>query len=451
MDKDVQTWLRRVYPGEIAGGNDRADPDDAARMFAADPGLVGQDPYLACASGDESLVRAAIRSDPAWVDRPGGPVKLPPLVAVTHSGLVRLPDWRPRLHACARALLRAGADPNQWVGSRFPPDSLERPSTVTRLSALYGAAGVAHDPVLTRLLLDAGADPNDGESLYHSLESPECTRLLLAAGARVQGSNAIFRVLDLDQLESLRLLLAHGADPNEARPMALWPTPLFWAIRRRRSPAHVEALLAAGADCQARSPDGANARALALRYGLPDVAALLPAEDAAPDAAEQLVRACAIVDEMAARALLVAKPDLISLMTEAQLRMLPELAALGHDAAVRLMVRLGWPISVRAGDWNASALNHAIFRGDAALVDFLLAHGADWQELHGFGDNALGTLAWASLNMPEPDGNWPACAEALARHGLPQAILDPRSGGVILADQPQSFSTAVTEVLLRQT
>jgi len=36
-----------------------------------------------------------------------------------------------------------------------------------------------HDPGLTKLLLDAGADPNDDESLYHSLENLACTRLLL--------------------------------------------------------------------------------------------------------------------------------------------------------------------------------------------------------------------------------------------------------------------------------
>ena len=37
-----------------------------------------------------------------------------------------------------------------------------------RMSALYGAAGVKHDPELTRVLLEAGADTDDGESLYHA-------------------------------------------------------------------------------------------------------------------------------------------------------------------------------------------------------------------------------------------------------------------------------------------
>ena len=53
------------------------------------------------------------------------------------------------------------------------------------MSALYGAAGVRYDPELTRALLDAGANPNDGESVYHSTEaeSPECLRILLEHGA----------------------------------------------------------------------------------------------------------------------------------------------------------------------------------------------------------------------------------------------------------------------------
>ena len=38
-------------------------------------------------------------------------------------------------------------------------------------SALYGAAGVAHHAELTRLLLERGADPNDGEVTYHAPET----------------------------------------------------------------------------------------------------------------------------------------------------------------------------------------------------------------------------------------------------------------------------------------
>ena len=38
-------------------------------------------------------------------------------------------------------------------------------------SVLYAAAGVAFHAGLTRLLLERGANPNDGETPYHSPES----------------------------------------------------------------------------------------------------------------------------------------------------------------------------------------------------------------------------------------------------------------------------------------
>src|SRR5262245_55178496 len=387
-------WLRLVYAADIAGGVNRERPSVAARMLDENPGLVGGDPYVACAVGDEAALRRATISDAAWVNRPGGPLNLPPLVAVTHSTLVRLPAFREHLHACARLLLQAGADPDQAVGSRWPPASPSEPSEEFRLSALYGAAGRNHDPELTRLLLQAGADPNDGESLYHALESVVCTRLLLEGGARVAGSNAMYRVMDIDNIEALRLLLAHGGDPNEpARfgpPTTDWGSPLLWAIRRRRSLAHIEALLQIGGDPHAKTPDGAGAYTWAQRFGLVDVAQLLRRAGAPLEPAsdiEQFIAACARVDVAAAEAIRSRRPDLIGELAEPQLRLLPELAADGCGEAVRLMVRLGWPIGTQGGDWNASALNHAVFRGDAGLARFLLEHGASWKEEHGHGDN----------------------------------------------------------------
>jgi hypothetical protein len=125
------------------------------------------------------------------------------------------------------------------------------------------------------------------------------------------------------------------------------------------------------------------------------------------------------------------------------------MTAAGTDDAVKLMVSLGWPIAVRGGDWDASALNLAVFHGNAALTRFLLEHGAKWTEQHGYGDNASGTLSWASLNEPVEGGDWVGCARALLDHGMPGATIIPDDPErVLIAGVRKRFSDEVTEELL---
>jgi ankyrin repeat protein len=450
----VLHWLGLIYSGDVSGAMNRANPRVALRILAESPDLVAGDPYLSCAIGDENALRLATQADPSWLNRPGGPLRLPPLFAVVHSALLGVPEFRERLHESAKFLIAAGADINQRIYSRWPPASLSSPDERYPLSTLYGAAGTNRDAALTKLLLEAGADPNDGESLYHSLENPDCTRLLLEHGARISQTNAIYRSLDLDDAAPLKLLLQHGGDPNEpARnpPLSDWGSPLLWAIRRRRSIRHVEALLEAGADPSRVTPTGVNAYRLALQFGLVEVAELLRSRIGAQPISdeERFVAACARGDEHEARAIGASRPDLPASLPEAQLRLLPDITAEGGSEGARLMVRLGWPIAVRGGDWDASALNLAVFRGDAGLTRFLLEHGAKWTEEHGFGDNVCGTLSWASRNQPVEDGDWVGCARALLEHGLPRAIPIPGdSERVLIAGVEKTFSEEVIEELL---
>jgi ankyrin repeat protein len=449
----VLHWAQLLYSGDVSGTVNRANPRVALRILADHPELAADEPYLACAIGDERALQQATQADPAWVNRPGGPLRLPPLCAVAHSSLLRVEEFRERLHASARLLIADGADVNQHISSRWPPGSLSEPDQSCPLSALYGAAGSNHDPALTKLLLEAGANPNDGESLYHSLEDPACTRLLLEHGARIAGSNAIYRSIDLDDDSALKLLLQHGGDPNEpARnpPITDWGSPLAWAIYRRR-PNHVKALLDAGADPSRPTPEGLSPYRLALRFGLADAAALLRPKTDAPDLSdeERFVAACARGDEAEARAMASRRPDLPASLSPAQLRLLPDMTAAGADDAVKLMVSLGWPIAVRGGDWDASALNLAVFRGDAGLTRFLLEHGSKWTEQHGYGADACGTLSWASLNEPVEGGDWVGCARALLDHGMPGATIIPDNPERVLVGGARTrFSDEVTEELL---
>jgi len=441
-------FCRLAYAGDMAGGTNSAKPRTAARLLADHPDLSERDAWIACAVGNVEVVRRQIEMDSSWVNRIGGLLDLTPLIAATHSSLLRIAEFAGPLHKVVDLLLEAGANPNRTVSKRWG-GSADESSHEWQVSALHGAAGVNYDPDLTRRLLGVGADPNDGESLYHSLDKPICTPLLLEAGAVVTGTNALYRCLDFDDLDTFRLLLSHGSDIDELKGGRL----LLWAIRRRRSSAHIEALLEAGVDPMARTPDGVSAYAQALRYGLPDVAAMLEKAGASTtlDDEDLFVVACANNDAEAARRIKDRRPDLPAALSDARLRMLPELAAAGCSGPVCLMADLGWPISVRGGDWSASALNHAVFRGDAVLTRYLLERGAVWTEEHGFGDNVCGTLSWSSWNRPVDDGDWLACAEALIEHGMPRAKRDPEHPDCVLVDRkPRRFSEDVAAFLLEK-
>jgi hypothetical protein len=211
------------------------------------------------------------------------------------------------------------------------------------------------------------------------------------------------------------------------------------------------ALLTAGADSSAMTPSGISAHRLALQFGLGEAAELLRGTSRSEPISDEdtFVAACARGDAAEARRIRSRRPDLPGALPQAQLRILPDMTAEGGDEAVRLMVELGWPIAVRGGDWSASALNLAVFRGNSALTRFLLEHGASWTEMHGHGDNVSGTLSWASCNEPVQDGDWMGCAQALLEHGMPAATRDDEDPEWVLIDgRRKRYADDVSEVLL---
>jgi ankyrin repeat protein len=395
---------RRLLTLAIGQGHAAPQPERAAALMAERP---LRRPALVLLRGDLAGLQAAGIAPNA----PLGPWQVSPLVYVAASSLARLPAFRDGLLATADWLIAHGADANaRWVDAELHWD----------VPVLYGAVARARCEAMVERLLAAGANPNDNESLYHATEQAErgLIEQLVAAGARWRGTNALFRQLDFDALPHLQQCLRLGADVNEIGPGGL--RPLQHALRRGRDLAHLRCLLEHGADPKLRDPHGHDAAWYALRCGETEALCLLTAGAALPPLSPEqaFLAACAAADGPRAHAALQAQPGLLRRLGHAGLHLLPDQAQRGRLASVRLMLELGWPVDV-PGDWQASALNQAAFRGDARMVELLLAHGARWFERNGYGGDALGSCLHAACNEPVAGGDYAEVFRLLLADGAP--------------------------------
>jgi hypothetical protein len=274
--------------------------DEATRILEAHPGLAGADIHLAALLGDAAAVQRFLDEDPARATEAAPPLFWDPLTHLCFSRWLRLEPARSASFVrAAGALLEAGANANTGFFDR------DHQPTPAFESVLYGAAGVAHHAELTRLLLAHGADPTDGEVLYHSPEGydNEVLRLLLDTGRLDAEALAmmLLRKIDWHDHDGVKLLLERGADPN--RSWGTGFTGLHHALRRDNWIETIALLLDHGGD-PARREHGHTAVERAAWHGRGDVLALLEARgiDVAPDDVHRLVAACARGDEAEVRA-----------------------------------------------------------------------------------------------------------------------------------------------------
>jgi ankyrin repeat protein len=405
-----------------AATNGRADR--ARALLERDPELSRARLDAALVYGERTELERALAEDPNVVARPLGARGWLPLLYVTHSAFLS-GDRTGELLACARLLLDAGADPNSsWEHPEFGA-----------LSALYGAAGVAHEPRMTALLLERGATPDDGESLYHSCEARDhaCLRLLLDAGARVEGTNALGHMLDYDDVEGLRLLLQRGVEESTRD----WPElqgAIGWALSRDRSREHIELLLRHGAAIQ---PSDAT---LAVRRGRSDLVDLLGR--GSPTPADELVGALRRGDRAAVEGVLAANPGLLERLERADHDVLVHAAGRGNQVATELMLELGFPIDVRSEELNETPLHAASWYGRSELAKLLLAHGADPNAQAGapFGGRPLD---WAAHGSRHAD---PAFLGEPRRGDYTGTVEVLRAAGAVPAD-PDLAADASDEVI----
>ena len=156
----------------------------ARQLLAEKPQLAKANIYTAAAVGDVAAVADFLTKN-ADVHAKGGPFDWEPLLYAAYSRLDSEAEEHSTLEA-ARLLLEHGADPNAgflWEGGFL-------------FTALTGVLGLGEDDVgrgegplwqpphphwreFARLLLEAGADPNDNQGLYNRMQYPDDEHLKL--------------------------------------------------------------------------------------------------------------------------------------------------------------------------------------------------------------------------------------------------------------------------------
>ncbi|HEX3649653.1 MAG TPA: ankyrin repeat domain-containing protein [Pseudonocardiaceae bacterium] len=405
----------------------------ARRMLDATPEIASFDISTAAVLGDVTTVRELVGARPEAAVTPDSRRGWPPLLYACHSAWHRVADDRAEgILRTVWFLLDSGAGANSSNGL---------PSRRGYRSALYGAAGIANNPAVTSLLLRYGADPDDDESLYHAAQHADlaCLRVLLGHGAKVAGTNAFAAAIRPGNTEGVRLLLEAGGDPGRPAPNGvpdgrlatkeLSPLPL--AVTTCGVDV-VEPLLAAGADPNAWGTDHLSVVRRAARKGNQEVVDLLLSRGARDDttAVDRFVGACLRADRDAAERILAVAPDLAADGTLADVGSFADAAEYSDPAAVRLMLDLGFPVTVRRHEDGATALHAAAYAGRAGIVSLLLERGADVNAPDGqWGSTAL---AWASVGSGERpayarDADWPATVRTLLAAG--STVADAWIGG----------------------
>ena len=269
---------------------------------------------------------------------------------------------------------------------------------------LFAARG--GDVETARVLVEAGADPND--------TAASDTSALVIAAHSGHGPLAVY-------------LLEQGADPNAAE---AGYAALHAAVLRSQV-ALVEALLAHGADVDARveygtpgrrfSADfsirhqwiGANAFWLAARYGEPEILEIFAEQGASPhilpaSGMSPLQAAMGITRNPAEnRRNQVDAPDVDP----------ADLERITLDVA-RQILQMGVDVNV-ADERGNTALHDAVRIGFASVVDLLASHGANLAAANEQGDTAL-ALAESELPVPGSNGlrtTRPEIADLLRRLG----------------------------------
>ena len=412
--------------------------EHAEMILSRYPQVATSNIYTSAILADEASVRSFLSRDPKSATATGGAYGWDALTCLCYSRYLRLDHRRSDAFvATARVLLDAGANANTgWYEMIDQPNP--RP---LRESAIYGAAGVARHPGLTRLLLERGADPNDEETPYHVPETYDNTvmKIVLESGKlnALSLTCLLLRKTDWHDKQGLRLLLESGADPNA---MTQWgDNALHHALRRDNSLEIIELLVDHAADPALKSPrDGRSAIAMAAHRGRADVLALFDLRGVALDlrGVDRLLAACAMGDGGTTASLVAQEPHLANELVAHGGTLLAQFAGNNNVAGLRCLLDLGVSVSAlyREGDLyfdianDSTALHVASWRAWPDAVKELIKRGAPVNALDGKGRTALFLAVRACVDSYWTARRSPDSVGALLRAGATPSGIEIPSG-----------------------
>ena len=341
--------------------------------------------YCAAVLGDADAMRAELARDVSRANAKGGPYGWDALTYLCFSRFLRIDkEHGDRFVSAARVLLEAGANANTgWT------EYIDTPPRPLHEAAIYGAAGIAQNASLTKLLLEFGADPNDEETPYHIAETYDNSVLMvLLESARLNAQSLATiaaRKCDWHDHKGLQLALEHGADPNYR---TIWKiTPLHQSIRRENRLVMQQMLLDRGANpLLMNGIDGRNAFQMAAYYGRGDLLDEFTRRGFAFELTglDALVAACARGDLARARRIGASNQHLLQELLAQGGTLMARFAGSANDAGVRCLRALGVPVDAvwpeGDGYWDmtrgSTALHVAAWRANHDLVRTLIDAGA---------------------------------------------------------------------------
>lgn len=444
VERRTLSFEERVEQFVLAVADERMGR--AIQLIEDTPEIAAATFHAALVLGDTDTVRAAVDNNPELANSPGGPKKgWYPLHYVAISSFHREdPKYADGLEATTRILLENGADPNAaWVHPTWPDSSLK---------PLYHATGISNNAGVARLLIEAGAELDDGESLYHAAENFHLESLILLreAGADLGRTNAnqwgntpLYFILGHRNSQysaetanqDAAWLLENGADPN-IKMRDGGETALHAAIKAMRSAQIIERFLKHGADPSLPRDDGKTPYDLAVRNGDTEIITLLEnsgAEKRRLTEKERFLKACMSADRETAQAIKNADPGILGSLDEEERYLFVEAAIENKVEALRVMLDLGFNITFKGSkEWSATALHWASWHGQTEACRFLLERGAPL-DLPANPPEASAPLGWAihgSTSCKNPNGDYATIVEEMIQAGA-----KPRKGQLGMASE----------------